>query len=51
VGRIVPVCCHGGRGDDQAVCRGASEETGIVRRLGIVDLRLAESFLTDVVSY
>ena len=40
-----------GRGDGQAVCRGASAETDIVRRLGIVDPRLAESVLTDAVSY
>jgi hypothetical protein len=33
-----------GRRDGQAVCRGASEQTGIVRRLGIVDPRPAESF-------
>jgi hypothetical protein len=39
------------RGDGQAVCRGASAEADIVRRLGIVDPRLAESALTDAVSY
>src|SRR5262245_38237940 len=33
-----------GRGDGQAVCRGASEETGIVRRLGTADPRIAGSF-------
>ena len=40
-----------GRGDRQAVCRGASAETTNVRRLGIVDPRVAESVLADAASY
>ena len=40
-----------GRGDGQAVCREASAEADIVRRLGTVDPRLAESVLSDAVSH
>jgi hypothetical protein len=33
-----------GRGDDQAVCRGASAETDIVRWFRIIDARLTNVF-------
>ena len=37
-----------GKGDGQAVCRGASAETDIVRRLGIVDSWDGATFIADL---
>jgi hypothetical protein len=39
-----------GRGDDQAVARGASEETGIVRRPGIAGRVLLKAFASMLFS-